>query len=557
MKPGHAGTVVVLVSGAILGGAVVAKDGAQLGRARKLLHEGESALAAGKAKEAQASFREALASALVVGGITGQRPAALEVAGEARRNLRVCEAVLLAEHGDPTPLDVLDDAAAKGGPTKDVIDKVVAKELAHEQELTAEALEKTAVDADLRSEQPSRTRAELHRLAEKGYELAQKAIAAAGGAEEERIKNAIARSHARYLVQAALAANASDQGAEAHKLAEEGQAALEAAANAFQMPEGSPSGGVKEREALRAFVRGIVAEGSDRKRVNDFEEQVKALDARVDTKDLGTLLPEVVAVKEPTLEGGHRAVSELEKKLGDARARLTLIRATAEQFHDMVLAVNGTTTKVYVDRTEVTNAEFKKFVDEKHPYTEGKTAEVWGSDAAVKAVEDFIDSKAKDLGPGTWAAGTFPPGQEQHPVAGVSAVEARAFARSRGKRLPTYGEWKSAAGVVGAAVQSYPWGESWKEGGGNVLTGTTAGGTTAGGTKPVGQFPGGRAPTGAEDMVGNVREVVEDPAGVLAVGGSYESKPDAATLRSALRVEAEARPRDQGFRCAKELTWTR
>jgi hypothetical protein len=50
-------------------------------------------------------------------------------------------------------------------------------------------------------------------------------------------------------------------------------------------------------------------------------------------------------------------------------------------------------------------------------------------------------------GPATWRDGTFPPGEGDHPVGGVSWYEAAAYARFAGKSLPTVYHWVQAAQV--------------------------------------------------------------------------------------------------------------
>ena len=99
------------------------------------------------------------------------------------------------------------------------------------------------------------------------------------------------------------------------------------------------------------------------------------------------------------------------------------------------------------DRTETSNAAFAGFVRDGGYETpeywshlefvhEGKTLS-WS-----EAVDRFRDTTGR-LGPATWEGGTYPEGGEQLPVAGISWFEAAAYARYRGKQLPTIYHWSS------------------------------------------------------------------------------------------------------------------
>jgi ergothioneine biosynthesis protein EgtB len=79
-------------------------------------------------------------------------------------------------------------------------------------------------------------------------------------------------------------------------------------------------------------------------------------------------------------------------------------------------------------------------------------------------------------------------GAPDHPVAGVSAHEADAFARWADARLPTEFEWEHAARGLVSSPEA-----------GNL--GGLRGGTTA-----VGAYPAGRSADGAVDLLGNVWE---------------------------------------------------
>jgi eukaryotic-like serine/threonine-protein kinase len=103
-----------------------------------------------------------------------------------------------------------------------------------------------------------------------------------------------------------------------------------------------------------------------------------------------------------------------------------------------------------IDRHEVTNEEFQKFVDAggyakrefwKEPFTrDGKPASV----PFEEAIGSFIDATGRP-GPATWEAGHYKKGLEKHPVAGVSWYEAAAYAAFAGKSLPTVYHWNRAA----------------------------------------------------------------------------------------------------------------
>ena len=137
----------------------------------------------------------------------------------------------------------------------------------------------------------------------------------------------------------------------------------------------------------------------------------------------------------------------------------------------------------YIDKYEVTNIEYKKFVD-----------------ANPNWQKDNIDSKFHD---GNylvnWSENTYPSEKADHPVIYVSWYAASAYATWVGKRLPTEAEWEKAArgGVEG---QKYPWGNTIDDSNANYSLNIGLGGNTT----PVGDYPA----NGYElyDIVGNVLE---------------------------------------------------
>lgn len=134
----------------------------------------------------------------------------------------------------------------------------------------------------------------------------------------------------------------------------------------------------------------------------------------------------------------------------------------------------------YMDRYEVTNAQFKAFVDA-NPQ--------WGKDSIPSAYHDgdYLNH---------WTGNRYPNGKSNHPVVYVSWYSAMAYAWWKGKRLPTEAEWEKAA-RGGLFRQRYPWG--------NGIDSTRANfGRNVGKTTPVGSYTANSY--GLYDMAGNVWE---------------------------------------------------
>jgi eukaryotic-like serine/threonine-protein kinase len=149
----------------------------------------------------------------------------------------------------------------------------------------------------------------------------------------------------------------------------------------------------------------------------------------------------------------------------------------------------------FVDRTEVTNRDFKAFVDGggyrdprywKHPFeADGRTLSL------PEALQRLVDRTGRP-GPATWEAGDYLEGHDEDPVTGVSWYEAAAYAEFTGKVLPTIRHWLVATGHFG-------WGDALGrlmlpmsnfKGKGTVPVGTTEAISTE----------------GVMDLAGNVRE---------------------------------------------------
>jgi formylglycine-generating enzyme required for sulfatase activity len=185
----------------------------------------------------------------------------------------------------------------------------------------------------------------------------------------------------------------------------------------------------------------------------------------------------------------------------------------------------------FIDRTEVTNEQYRRFV------------EATGYDP-----------------PKTWKDGAFPVGEEQMPVTGVTWYDAASFAAWAGKRLPTESEWEFAA--RGAEGRKYPWGNEWDASVANV-DGRTKGLTRVG--------ENGVSPLGIHDMAGNAWEWTANdarsyPGGKefpwsrlklkIIRGGNWKSNSEsaAATFRGYYGASGEKDYSTTSFRCVKDLS---
>lgn len=225
----------------------------------------------------------------------------------------------------------------------------------------------------------------------------------------------------------------------------------------------------------------------------------------------------------------------------------------------------------WIDRTEVTNAMFKKFVNETGWRTEAEKAGwSWAYQSFEKDYEATSGATWRNPHPGFWIANL-----ENHPVVHVSWADAQAYCEWAGRRLPTDAEWeKSARGTDG---RTYSWGNEDPDGhlanfadvnlehflsDENVDDGYQF-------TAPVGSYPAGASPYGALDMVGNVAEWVHDwycsscphdsinnPVGPafgderILRGGTWISSIDSLPSWHRSRLYPESTGSFYGFRCA-------
>ncbi|NKB55582.1 MAG: SUMF1/EgtB/PvdO family nonheme iron enzyme [Alphaproteobacteria bacterium] len=207
-------------------------------------------------------------------------------------------------------------------------------------------------------------------------------------------------------------------------------------------------------------------------------------------------------------------------------------------------------------RREVTNRQFERFVRESDYQTTVDTRDeghVWGPRwRRVKGTGwRHPQGPLSDLD-----------GLADHPVVQVSAIDADAFCRFYGMRLPREDEWEYAA--RGPQGFRYPWGDTLTPASlaeqANAGTYDCCAASKADGferTAPVGSFPRGRSPLGLDDMAGNVWEWTSTlfpgaPGDRVIRGGGWGNNPYC--LRTAYR---HGNPPTigldmVGFRCAAD-----
>ena len=186
----------------------------------------------------------------------------------------------------------------------------------------------------------------------------------------------------------------------------------------------------------------------------------------------------------------------------------------------------------WIDKTEVTNEQFGRFVD-----ATGYEAGPWWRDEAA--------------------------GKANHPVVYVTWFDAKAYCEWAGRQLPTEAQWEKAA--RGTDGRMYPWGNEAPDASRcNFDLGV-------GGTTPVGSYPAGASPYGALDVAGNVWEWVVDwydegyyanspsrnPTGPdsgeyrVLRGGSWYSYSRSVRSSSRTGCFPDLRDGRGGFRCAR------
>jgi formylglycine-generating enzyme required for sulfatase activity len=162
---------------------------------------------------------------------------------------------------------------------------------------------------------------------------------------------------------------------------------------------------------------------------------------------------------------GHAAgtkIPELARTIQTPTGEMVLVPAGTFLFGEKKMPVS--LPAFYIDRTEVTNAEYAAFCR-------------------------ATGHKLPDA---------FPEDKPDYPVVNVTITDAHAYASWAGKRLPTTSEWEKAA--RGSDGRLYPWGDTPDLSRVNIHSS---------GPRPAADLSEGASPYGALQMVGNVWEFVE------------------------------------------------
>lgn len=297
-------------------------------------------------------------------------------------------------------------------------------------------------------------------------------------------------------------------------------------------------------------------------KLGSLEEAVKHLREYIrlkpEAEDLGEVLSYATVIEKGIKEGRkmketlkHREeiIKEVLVKNRD-RWDMVLIPAgefpmgTDDQRDDCAPRHNVYLDAFYIDRYEVTNAQYYEFLE--YIKNTGDHSKCHKNEPA-----------GKNHTPREWEDNYYD--NPDFPVARIDWYDAYAYAAWAGKRLPTEAEWEKAA--RGPKGNNFPWGDLWLPEKCNIGEEP----------KPVGSYEEGKSPYGCYDMAGSVAEWVADWYDPYYYQSSPSTNPQGPEgsirrvirggsrfgrgflLRATIRKSEQPNVHNQavGFRCAK------
>jgi iron(II)-dependent oxidoreductase len=258
----------------------------------------------------------------------------------------------------------------------------------------------------------------------------------------------------------------------------------------------------------------------------------------------------LATLRDPTssLEARVAAAHALER-VGDPRLR----------DRNPVVVSAGTLLHKPTNESPVTPVAIGAFAIARYPVTVGEFAEfieaggyedpsLWSPEGWAYRLDEDVEAP-RFWAEAEWAAYLV----SNHPVVGVSAFEAEAYASFREARLPTELEWERAA--RGDDARDYPWGDAWDpEACGHREHGPRC-------TVPVGIYPRGVSPLGVHDLCGSVWQWTADERPATSPhghhravrGGAWNNLPWSIGCAGRNAYPPEARFSNLGFRLAFDV----
>ncbi|MFX0198995.1 MAG: protein kinase [Candidatus Hodarchaeota archaeon] len=204
----------------------------------------------------------------------------------------------------------------------------------------------------------------------------------------------------------------------------------------------------------------------------------------------------------------------------------------------------GNLDDFFIDKKEVTNRQFKEFIDWGGYHKKEYWKQEFVKDGKVltweEALAEFMDTSGRP-GPSTWQAGDYPEGRDDYPVSGVSWYEAAAYAEYAGKSLPTISHWNIASGTAsGSSLYTFSY---------LVIPLSNFGSDEP---SSVGSHQG-MTSFGVYDMAGNVREwcLNKTQIGRCIRGGAWND--NVYMFGDVSQVPPLNRSAKNGFRCVRYL----